>query len=376
MIKFTKTVISFLIILTFNKAYASDEISANYFDPLKYEIESVKLGQLTNVDGQYTIYANGNMQAPVDVTLEIYDKGIEQKRVLLNKMELENGDPLISLYLKKEGPVDGLLLMNQKNKHGWALSNVTNQYESLVETGSEYNLRINENYVVYYVSTDKSVNHQEICVKIADSYDSCGNGNASSANIKAIPSPVYQASDFSFLQYRTDWPGYPGDRRLGGLSYYELKITGKKNAYIKNISVVVPIVGNVASAQNLIIASQISRTNNRIPVGSDWNHNTTLFLLPQKEEVVTSFYIPFHDYWKKSLQLIPQKMYQRKGMSYFYQLNGVIHWIAAKNYKGLWGASNGMFNTGTMNRPLKITDNYGNEKTLLIKFESNRYVIY
>ena len=364
------------MILTFNKAYADDEISADFFDPSIYEIADVKLGLLTNVDGKYTIYANGNMQAPVDVSLDIYEKGIQQRRVLLNKMELKNGEPLISLYLKKEGPVNGLLFMNQKNKHGWGLSNATNEFESLVETGAEYNLRINENYVVYYVSTDKSVNHQEICVKVADSYDSCGSGNASSSNIKAIPSHVYQASDFSFLQHPVSWGGYPGDARLGGLSYYELKITGKKNAYIKNISVVAPIVGNAASAQNLIIASQISRTNNRISVGNDWNHNTTLFLLPQKEEVVTSFEIPFHDYWRKGLKLIPQKMYQRKGTSYFYQLNGVIHWIAAKNYKGLWGASNGMFNSGSLNRPLQITDNYGNEKTLLIKFESNKYVIY
>ncbi|MUH97695.1 hypothetical protein GNP63_14250 [Aliivibrio fischeri] len=369
-----KLTFSSLLLLS-NISYA-ETLVADYFDPNQHQIFNVTLGEITNKYEEYTIYNNGRMQAPIDIDLDIFTH--DGKRVTLKNLTYNDGRPLIDIYLRKNGNVNGLLVEGVEN-HGWTLSKKRNQYDNVISGNEHYDDPDEEsidsnNYSFFYVTSKNTAAYEELCVNVYD-YDSCGDGNDSHANVKVIPSINYVASDFKVDIHNTNWAGYPGNNRLGDSFFYDISLKNRGNHYIESSNVIDPIPFPNESGSGMSILSQQSSSKN-VLLTQDWNWNHTLIHLEQKDGEIKYWEIPYWGWWSGKIQYINERIYKDKGTVRLYHIAGTVRVIATNINEGVWGGASEFFRFGEKYRHLSIIDNFGNQSNFIFKLDTNTARFY
>ncbi|MUH97700.1 hypothetical protein GNP63_14275 [Aliivibrio fischeri] len=361
------------MLLISNISYA-ETLVAEYFDPSVHQVYNVKIGEITNINERYKIYANGLMQAPIDVELDIMSNIGE--RVVLKNLIYKDGKPLINIYLKSYGNQNGVLSEDQEHISGWKISKIRNQYDNVLD-GQEYdnnNDGSSSNYSMFYATSVSTSPNELFCVK-AGSYDSCKDELDSYANVTAISPRIYTSSDFQVNKHNTNWAGYPGHNRLGDSFLYELSLKKDGVHYIKDSYVIEPIHSQATHLSGMNILSQQAVSKN-VLLGQDWNWNNTLIHFEQKEDEMKTWNLPYYGFWNDHTQYITEDIFHRKGVVSLYHIYGVVRVINSWKNEGVWGGSSAFFRNGEINMPLIVIDNFGNKSSLFFKKDPNSKYFY
>ncbi|MCX4026228.1 hypothetical protein H0A36_15180 [Endozoicomonas sp. SM1973] len=171
-------------------------------DPNRFEIQDVNVSMSIQDDAAYPIYANGRMQAPVDIALKIYDK-INSQYIQLTETQLKNAIILTD--------INGVVLtFNQPVNNSWGFTFTENSFSHRIKERSKRssssqvssspvwsNLRA-------YVYTDEEVYEKKICIAVKftsdQTFNSCSGNFDEYARIESKSEKTYIADFFTLSQ--------------------------------------------------------------------------------------------------------------------------------------------------------------------------------
>ncbi|QUM86838.1 hypothetical protein [Moritella sp. 28] len=188
------------------------------FDPNTMYITSLKINQNIN-KVTYPIYANGKMQAPVVVELEIKNKS---DKSLVCISDIANNKSLIRFYDMTIGPINGrgsfVSLdgdVGDDYSENWKASREKNDFSNVMSSYSDYSLLIDDttlehpttngnctnsglNTFIYYVTSNEGSHLKQLCATVGEVGDSCpyDSGIIEFASVRAMTAPIYNKSDF------------------------------------------------------------------------------------------------------------------------------------------------------------------------------------
>ncbi|MFM5870709.1 hypothetical protein ACET6Z_05510 [Aeromonas veronii] len=190
--------------------------SKQIFNEKIHMVRNLRLNRSNEGYTQY-IYANGNMQAPINIELEVVDKAtgdlvevfdITADGDLINLYDINSGPDGKHSYLGWEGSAG-----DKYNKH-WRVSRVRSEFDlggynppsqqPMVE--SEHDepagtasaaLNVVNRYT-YYITTTEVVN-KSVCVNVGNAYYSCENGENEFVKITSLPRKSYSLKDFQVV---------------------------------------------------------------------------------------------------------------------------------------------------------------------------------
>lgn len=277
------------------------------FDPKKHVIDLVRINP-DQTAPQYVIYANNNMQAPVEVQVKIRDKETGEF-IRVTDLGEQGGSSLVTLYYMQAGAPNNKLFLDIDNVGGpgfsevWHIDRKRNAFSMTLNSirGTEeqpdaepLSTRQNDdwdqwNRFVYYVrSTDQHM-ELKLCARVGlspDYVNSCEAHVNESATIKALKPPYYPTTDFQGELVRTEHITYDTTFSLYRLSARAFKIH-KVDIYL-NESPGIPSPYRTAGAVDMASWSE------GIPYAFESDkHNSRLIVIPFRASETSDIHFEF-----------------------------------------------------------------------------------
>jgi hypothetical protein len=241
-----KFVVKRLVVKIEDRAQTSVSIKS-VFNKDHHKITSIRINR--GSEGRYrNIYANGNMQAPINIELEVQDKATG---VLVEVLDMTANDNLINLYDLHTGPGKnnqsylgwGGSEGDNYDKH-WRVSRDRNDFDLATYNALSSQQPMAEadqdepastasaggdmvNRYTYYVTTTEAAD-KIICANVGDVYYSCENGQDEFSKINSITKKSYSYGDFIDSSTYFSSSFKPIKIRL-------IKLTPRSGFYIKKI---------------------------------------------------------------------------------------------------------------------------------------------